>query len=107
MDVTVQVNVNEEKAEPKYYQHEDIFVRFDVLKDGEPTKPNTVTVVVYDPDKEFLTREIPDIVDTEVSFMLAGEMVEKVGGYTFVFKVGIMGFGTYNHVVKIDVLEGI
>lgn len=89
----------------EYYTKQDIVVRFDVYKDGEKSMPDNATVLIYDPDKVYIGKEQADILGEEVRYILAGEMVEKAGTYTFIFNVAVSGLGDYTHIVKAEVEE--
>lgn len=85
------------------YQYQDIIIRFDVYKDGEETRPEIASVVVYDPDRKYTGRHYANIVGSEVRYILQGTEVQKVGRYIFVFQVKVEGLGDYTHVVKVNV----
>ena len=87
----------------KYYQYRDITIRFDVFKDGKKVTPGNASVLVYDPDKEYLGKESARVVGNEVRYVLRGKEVVKIGKYTFVFKVRIRQLGDYTHIVEVDV----
>ena len=85
----------------EYYQHSDIVIRFDVFKDGGKEIPSDAWVLVYDPDKEYLKKDKATIKGNEVRYILKGKDVEKIGKYTFVFRVRIRQLGNYTHIVKV------
>lgn len=87
----------------EYYQYSDIVIRFDVFKDGDDTTPSSASVLIYDPDKEYLGKDTAKIVGNEVRYILKGNKVEKIKNYTFVFKVRIKELGDYTHIVKVSV----
>ncbi len=87
----------------EYYQYRDAVIRFDVFKDGDDVTPGSASVLIYDPDKEYLGKDTAKIVGNEVRYVLKGDKVEKVGKYTFIFKVGIKQLGDYTHIVKVNV----
>lgn len=87
----------------EYYQYRDVVIRFDVFKDGDDVTPVNASVLIYDPDKEYIGKEPARIEGSEVRFILKGKKVEKVGEYTFIFKVSIRKLGDYTHIVKVKV----
>jgi len=89
----------------EYYRCQDIVVRFEVYKDGAKVIPGSASVLVYDPDQEYIGKDGAKITYTEVMYVLEGSKVTKVGEYTFIFRVGIEQLGDYTHVVKADVQD--
>ena len=87
----------------EYYQYSDIVIRFDVFQDGDDVTPSRASVLIYDPDKEYLGKDTAQIKGNEVRYILKGNKVEKVGKYTFIFKVGIKQLGDYTHIVWVNV----
>ena len=87
----------------EYYQNRDAVVRFDVFVDGDPVTPISASVLSYDPDKEYISKDGASIKGSEVRYILKGNKVEKVGKYTFIFKVKIRELGDYTHVVNAEV----
>lgn len=87
------------------YQHKDVAVRFDVFLDGKETAPDNASVAVYAPGKDFLGLYKPTIKQNEVSYVLEGDQVEKVGKYFFVFDVKVKGLGEYTHIIDVTVKE--
>lgn len=89
----------------EYYQYRDVLIRFDVFKDGRDVTPTDASVEVYDPDEKFVGRDVARVDGSEVSYVLEGGKVEKIGEYIFVFEVGIRQLGDYTHVVNAPVKE--
>jgi len=87
----------------EFYESQDIPIRFDVFKDGQNTTPGFASVVVYDPDKEYILKENAKVSGSEVRYVLKGKNVEKIGKYIFVFKVRVKELGDYTHIVEAKV----
>lgn len=85
----------------EYYQHRDIIIRFDVFEDGDEITPRKASVLIYDPDKDYIGQDFATIKGSEVRYILVGKKVKKIGIYSFVFKVRVRGLGDYTHVVKV------
>ena len=87
----------------EYYQNRDVVIRFDVFEDGDDVTPVSASVLIYGPDKEYIGKDPAKIEGSEVRFILKGKKVEKVGEYTFIFRVTIRKLGDYTHIVKVKV----
>ena len=87
----------------EYYQNRDVVIRFDVFKDGDEVTPIKSSVLIYDPDKAYIKKDTAKIKGSEVRYILKGNKVEKIGKYTFIFKVAIRELGDYTHIVKVNV----
>lgn len=85
-----------------YYKHNDIPVEFDVLVNGRPAKPISVTVDIYDPER-FIATKMATVKGTGVFYLLKKEVVDKVGEYTLVFNCHVRNYGTQSHEVKLKV----
>jgi len=87
----------------EYYQNRDVVIRFDVFEDGDAVRPINASVLIYVPGPEYLGEDTAEIEGNEVRYILNGDNVERIGDYTFIFKVRIKELGDYTHIVKVDV----
>lgn len=87
----------------KFYTDNDIPVRFDVLVDGEPVRPTSVTVEAYAPGTKYLLQELIRPKSSEVFYKLPKKNVIETGQYVFVFKCRLLKYGLQSHVVRVDV----
>jgi len=89
----------------QHFTGNDLPVRFDILVDGKPIKPYSVTVDVYKPEVKFLFSELFRPKTSEVFYVLKKKNIDIKGQYVFVFNCRLAKYGMQSHVVKIDVEE--
>ena len=89
----------------EFYKGKDIIVRFDCFEDGKDVTPAGGYVEIYDPDRKYIKADNVEIIDSEVRYVLEGELVEKAGIYSFVFNISIRGLGDYPHVTQVEVKD--
>lgn len=81
----------------------DIPIKFDVWVSGKPGVATSAGADIYDPDSRYIAAGPAKTRNSEVSFVLDGDKIEKVGIHTAIFKVTVRGVGETEHVVKFKV----
>ena len=85
------------------YIGSDLAVRFESQVDGEPCVPESVKVVVYDPENKCIMEDRITAKTADVTYVLKKKHVEKPGNYTFDFWVTLPEFGEHEHRINAEV----
>lgn len=89
----------------EFYTDNDIPIRFDILVDGVPVKPYSVSVETYGPGHTYLDTALIRPKKAEVFYKLNRNFVKEPGAYGAVFNCRLKQYGMHTEAFRFTVKE--